>query len=166
MNPMIILRMPRLVLTVTLLLAGCGNAPPAAEADLGPRTETIYLIHRGWHTDIGLTIDKAGESFARLRGKFPDARTLVFGFGDRAYLLHRTYGIGEMLATLLPGPGTVLVTGLRQPPREAFSDQGVSALQVTTAGLARLDEFIAGSLEREPDGAPRDIGVGPYPDSN
>ena len=151
-----------------LVLAGCAAPlPPAPPADLtaGPKTETIYLVERGWHTDIGLPATQAGATLGQLRTTFPGVRTLVIGFGQRAYLLRPHPDLGDMLAALAPGPGAMLVTALRDTPQTAFPAGDIVVLHVSARGLARLVDFIAGSFERASDGALHAIADGPYPGS-
>jgi len=158
----------RLALAVCLALAGCAApVPPAPPAELtaGPKTETIYLVERGWHTDIGLPATQSGDALAELRTTFPGVHTLVIGFGQRAYLLHREHDLADMLAALAPGAGALLVTALRDTPQTAFPADDVVVLKVSTRGLARLTDFIAGSFERPPDGTLHAIADGPYPGS-
>jgi len=151
-----------------LALASCAPPlPPAPPAELtaGPKTETIYLIERGWHTDIGLQAVQAGDTLGELRTTFPGVHTLVIGLGERAYLLHREHDLGDILAALAPGPGALLVTALRDTPQTAFPADDVVVLQVSARGLARLIDFMTGSFERPPDGALHAIADGPYPGS-
>jgi uncharacterized protein (TIGR02117 family) len=161
----------RIILAVglsCLMLAGCAAPlPPAPPADLtaGTKTETIFLIERGWHTDIGLLATQAGDTLGQLRTTFPGVHTLVIGFGERAYLLHRQVDLRDMLAALAPGPGAMLVTALRDTPDTAFPEADVVVLRVSTRGLAQLIDFITKSFERAPDGAPLEIAPGPYPGS-
>jgi hypothetical protein len=90
---------------------------------------------------------------------------LLFGFGERAWLLHRQHDVTDMLAAVLPGPGALLVTALSVPPRSAFPPENVIPLRVSMRGLAQLNDFISRSFELTPDGAPRAIADGPYPGS-
>lgn len=155
----------RAVFAVALLgaaLAGCAAPSPPEALTAGPKTETIYLIERGWHTDIGIDADQVDPSLAALRMALPGARVLLIGFGERAYLLRREHDFGDMLAALIPGPGALLVTGLRDPPAMAFPAGDVVMLHVSSRGLAQLNGFLARSFERTQDGAPREIGGGPY----
>jgi len=157
-----------LALAACLVLAGCAApVPPAPPAELtaGPKTATIYLVERGWHTDIGLPATQPGDALGELRTTFPGVHTLVIGFGQRAYLLHREHDLADMLAALAPGPGAMLVTALRDTPQTAFPVDDVVVLQVSARGLARLTDFIAESFERPPDGALHAIADGPYPGS-
>ncbi len=151
-----------------LVLASCAAPlPPAPPAELtaGPKTETIYLVERGWHTDIGLQAAQAGDTLEEPRTTFPGVDTLVIGFGQRAYLLRREHNLADMLAALAPGPGALLVTALRDTPQAAFPADDVVVLHVSARGLARLTDFITASFERSPDGALHAIAEGPYPGS-
>ena len=47
---------------------------------------TIYVVGRGWHTDIGLSVDEVTGPLASLERDFPGIRFMVFGFGERAVL--------------------------------------------------------------------------------
>jgi uncharacterized protein (TIGR02117 family) len=160
----------RLVLAVLLgclVLAGCGAPVPPPPADLtaGPPTETIFLVERGWHTDIGLQATQLGDTLGQLRTTFPGVHTLVIGFGQRAYLLHPHPDFGDMLAALAPGPGAMLVTALRDTPQTSFPAEDIVALHVSARGLARLVDFVTQSFERTPDGTLHAIADGPYPGS-
>jgi hypothetical protein len=143
-------------------LAGCAGPPSDPALTAGPRTETVYLIERGWHTDIAIPADQVGDQLSPLRTTFPGVRVLVFGFGERAYLLHRTHDLGDMLAALFPGPGAILVTALRDPPEAAFPAHDVVMLRISAGGLRQLDAYVASAFEFGPDGAPRMITEGPY----
>lgn len=148
-----------------LVLVGCAAPAPSADLTAGPPTETIFLIERGWHTDIGLQATQVGDMLGQLRATFPGVHTLVIGFGERAYMLHPDHDFGDMLAALTPGPGALLVTALHTTPGAAFPAGDVVELHVSARGLARLTDFIAGSFEPPPNGALRAIADGPYPGS-
>jgi uncharacterized protein (TIGR02117 family) len=155
----------RRIVALCVGLAGCAAPPPSPDLTEGPKTETVYLVQRGWHTDIGMTADQFGAPLGRLRSVFPGVKVALFGFGERAYLMHRQHGFADMVAALIPGPGALLVTALSVRPGYAFPSQDVVVLHVSARGLARLNEFIAGSFEWTQDGAPRAIADGPYPGS-
>jgi uncharacterized protein (TIGR02117 family) len=132
---------------------------------VGPKTETIFLVARGWHTDVGLLAAQVGDPLGQLRATFPGVHTLLIGFGQRAYLLRRRDDSGDMLAALVPGAGALLVTALRSTPQSAFPAGDVTVLHVSARGLARLAGFVANSFERTSGGALREIAAGPYPGS-
>lgn len=148
-----------------LVLAGCATRPPPRDLTAGPPTETIFLIERGWHTDIGLQATQIPDPLGQLRMTFPGVHALLIGFGERAYLLHREHDVADMLAALIPGPGALLVTALTTSPEAAFPTGDVVELHVSAHGLARMTDFITGSFERTSAGALRPIADGPYPGS-
>lgn len=151
-----------IVVALGAVVSGCATLPPPAALTAGPRSETIYLIERGWHTDIGINADQIDPSLAALRTALPGASVLLIGFGERAYLLRREHDFGDMLAALIPGPGALLVTGLRDRPQSAFPPGDVVTLQVSARGLVELNGFLTRSFEREANGAPRELASGPY----
>jgi uncharacterized protein (TIGR02117 family) len=168
--------LPLAACLLSLALGGCGSLPPPPNSlTEGPKTETIYLVERGWHTDVGVRADdldasagrnsSQGPSVGRFREIFPGVRTVLFGFGERAYLLHPNHNFADMLAALMPSPGAMLVTALRTAPDDAFPRQDVVALHISPAGLAALDDFLTRSFETTPQGDFRPIANGPYPGS-
>jgi hypothetical protein len=96
---------------------------------------------------------------------FPGARYLLFGFGDRHYLLARGRGL-SLLRALLPGPGIVLVTGLPLLPEidEPADQSSVIRLDLSVQQSGKLQTFIWNSLSRR-DGAAVPVQQGPYPGS-
>ena len=161
----LVLRGRLLALLACLTLAACAAPAPPPELTAGPKTETIYLVARGWHTDIGLQAAQLGDTLDQLRTRFPGVQTLVIGFGERAYLLHREHGVGDMLAALIPGPGAMLVTALRDSPVDAFPAGDTITLHVSPRGLARLVDYISHAFERNPDDTLQELAAGPYPGS-
>jgi hypothetical protein len=139
-------------------LAGCSAAPRQPE----PAVAIVSVIDRGWHTDLGLAVTDLSAPLAAVAHDFPRASYLVFGFGDRAYLLSRRQGFPEMLEALFPGPGLMLVTALRVPPSNAFGASRVVSLPLSSAGLARLTAFIWHDLVTDRNGQPLSLGYGPY----
>ena len=67
---------------------------------------TLYVVERGWHTDIGISADEVSTPLASLGQGFPGVRFMVFGFGERAYYMgliwerqghayHRQHGLSS-----------------------------------------------------------------------
>ena len=139
---------------------------PVAE---GPYDTLVHVIRRGWHTDIA--VPAAGPlvpELASLARDFPGVRHLVFGFGDRAYLMEPGAGPLATVRALLPGRGAILLTALAATPEEAFGPAAVVALPLAGPEFRRLQRFLADGLDRT-GLAPGDrlppLAAGPYPGS-
>jgi uncharacterized protein (TIGR02117 family) len=146
-------------------LAGCGTVPRrAADAepmlDAGPAV-TIYVIKRSWHTDIGFDAADLHPPLASMRPALPEAHYLLFGFGDKHYLLTRENSFQGMVGAVWPGEGLVLMTGLEATPEQAFGVNGVTRLQVRAAQALMLEEFIWNTLATH-DGVATALAPGPY----
>lgn len=120
---------------------------------------TVYVVRRGWHTDIGFTAGDLHSPLAQVRSVFPGARFVLFGFGDRHYLTHS--GPRSIVGALWPGPGLVLATGLRASPAEAFGQDEVLTLAVSRAQLQALQRFVWRTLAIR-HGAVTPLQAGPY----
>jgi hypothetical protein len=149
-----------LPLFAALALSGCAAAP--LERFPGPVEQTVYVIGRGWHTEIGLSVAALAPPLNVLAARFPGARALTFGFGDRAFVLARHRGIGDALGALLPSRGLILITALNTSPTEAFGAGHVVALKVTRAGLAAIGAYIWNGLATGNGRLPPPYRAGPY----
>ena len=140
-------------------LAGCATAPLDAPVPYGEAT--IYIVGRGWHTDIGLSVSEVPGPLASLERDFPGVRFMVFGFGEREYYMGRNEGAGEMLAALFPSKSAILLTPLHASPSEAFANQQVVTLQLPKSGVQQIAKQIWDDLEKTADGLPARLGDGP-----
>jgi len=140
-------------------LAGCSALPPIA---IPEGEATIYVIGRGWHTDIGLPVDAAIGPLASLERDYPGVRFLVFGFGERGYFMGHEAGSGAMLAALLPSQGAILLTALAASPVEAFAAHRVVTLHLPRASVERIAARLWQDLEIAADGSPVRLADGPY----
>jgi uncharacterized protein (TIGR02117 family) len=143
-------------------LCGCVSMPPETRAS---GDAVIYVVGRGWHTDIGLPVDEVNGSLAGLERGYPGIRFMVLGYGERAYLMARGGGSGEMLAALFPSKSAILMTALLTPPSEAFPDHDVVTLRLTQDGIDRITDLIWQTLEKTADGSAYRLADGPYPGS-
>ena len=128
-----------------------------------PANAEIAVVERGWHTDIALPTDELTGPLASLERDYPGAQYLVFGFGERAYLMAHG-GFGEMVAALFPSPSAVLMTALRAPPAEAFGTGDAVTLRLNQVGVDRIASFIWQDLVQQ-DGTAERLTDGPYPGS-
>jgi len=143
-------------------LAGCaaatlmpGRAVPSGDA-------AIYVVGRGWHTDIALPVVEVSGPLASLEDDYPGVRYMVFGFGERAYYMSHDEGSGEMLTALFPSKSAILLTALSAPPAEAFADQQVVTLRLSQSGADRIAALIWQSLQKTADGSALRLADGPY----
>lgn len=149
-----------------LLLASCTVqrtrvVPPTTESP-GSRV-LAYVVRRTWHVDIGFATKDLEPPLSSLRDAFPGGQYLLFGFGDRQYLLARGRG-SSLLEALWPGRGIVLVTGLRLAPKDAFGEDSVIGLELTAEQATDLQSFIWNTLATR-DGVAAPLQAGPYPGS-
>jgi uncharacterized protein (TIGR02117 family) len=149
------------------VLAGCSAATPIEpHGEAVSRTEVLYVISGGWHTEIGLPVAALGGSVAALSPEFAGARFLVFGWGARDYYMARNPGIGEVLRAIVPGPAVMLVIPLHIAPEGFFGASNVVAVRVAPDGIERLSRLLWDYLTPDKEGSsPRQIGAGPYPRS-
>ena len=163
---LVLTRATALGLSVSLVLAGCGTVPSKRAADVGSTVAagppvTIYVIKRSWHTDIGFDATDLHPPLATLRLALPEAHYLLFGFGDKHYLMTRANSFQGMVGAVWPGEGLVLLTGLKGTPEQAFGVNGVVRLRVSAAQARRLEEYVWNTLATE-NGVATALAPGPY----
>ncbi len=157
---------PVLGLLLAGLIGGCAGGPVPVRSSNSPvGAYRVYVVDRGWHTEIGLPAAALDGRLAALADEFPGARFLTIGFGDRHYLLARDTGFLDLVRALFPGDSALLVTGLKASPGEAFGEDNVVALGVSAAGFHRIEDFIADNSAAGRDGKWRRLADGPYPGS-
>jgi hypothetical protein len=141
------------LLACGMLLPGCSAAPPRAadhESHGSPEpSAVIYVVRRAWHVDIGFATAELQPPLAALRANLPGARYLLFGFGDRHYLVDQDRGAGGMLAALWSGEGVVLVSGLSASAQDAFGAQHVVEIRVSASQAAAAQQFVWQSLANQ-----------------
>jgi hypothetical protein len=121
----------------------------------------MYLARRSWHIDVGFAVHDLGPSLAFVVRRFPRAKYLFFGFGDRHYLLSKGKGPSTLAGALFPGPGLILVTTLENSPAQAFGGPHVLEFALPAAQAAAAQSFVRRALAGgEGDIAP--LAEGPY----
>jgi hypothetical protein len=109
----------------------------------------LFVARRGWHIDIGLSVEDLTPPLTSLAAYLPEARYLFYGFADKHYLLAPQRNAPVLLSALWPGAGIILATGLSNSPQQAFGGQKVVALQIDAEQLAALQAFIWKSLRTQ-----------------
>jgi uncharacterized protein (TIGR02117 family) len=135
------------------------------ETGSASRTELVYVVSGGWHTELGLPVGAISGRLAALKSEFPGASYLVFGWGARDYYMARNPGIGDILHAVAPGPAVMLVIPLQIPPEAFFGASNAFVIHVSRDGIEHLSQFLWDYLAVDKEGPPRRIGTGPYPQS-
>jgi hypothetical protein len=148
-----------------LLLAACSAVSARPDLPTLARPIPVYVIARDWHTEIGLRAEDLAGPLAELRARFPGARTLLFGFGDRHYLATPDPDFGDMLLAILPSPGALLVSGIATSPEAAFGAPHVVRVMLSDDGVRRAAAYVWNSFAHTGSGTPVAFADGPYPGS-
>ena len=157
----------QLVVAAMLSLCACAGLParvqrPGTVADA--TAVDILLVRRGWHVDVGFADDDLGGLLAGLGSPLPGARYVLFGFGDRRYLVTHDESSCSAVAALWPGAAVVLVSGLTATPDAAFSPKQVLRLAVSKSQARAAQDFIWQSIHAAY-GPTTPLATGPYPGS-
>jgi uncharacterized protein (TIGR02117 family) len=148
-----------------LALTACStiHAPEVATytgGDAGPPV-VIYVIKRSWHTDIGFAAADLHSPLASVRTNLSGVRYVLFGFGDRHYLLNRGSRASSLVGALFPGAGLVLLTALKATPEEAFGADAVIRLRLSARQERALEDFVWKTLATT-NGSTSVLAPGPY----
>jgi hypothetical protein len=152
------------VLAVACLwLAACSSLPTSgavAARSITAASGSVYVIRRGWHVDVGVAVGDLRPPLSDVAGQLPGARFVLFGFGDRRYLLHGR----NLLAALWPGAGIILATGVRDDLPETFGQENVVSAALDAEEMSALQAFVLATLNTT--GGPLiALAPGPYPGS-
>jgi len=119
---------------------------PAARPDSASDEVPVYVVRRKWHVDIGFAATDIDPTLAPIKSQFAGANYLLFGFGDRAYLLSKNKRSPTLLRALWPGPGLILVTSIEGSPASAFGSSQVIELRISGAESRAIQGFIRASI--------------------
>ena len=152
---------------MALLLAfgGCASAPRAAPpACQSAPTEgtTLYVVNRGWHTELGVPASALMGPLSIFRAIYPGARMVMFGYGKRTFMTARADRASEYLLGPFPGPAVIEAIGLRVLAPSAYGPGGILALSLPPGGAAQLSDFIWRDLVLDHTGAPLLVGPGKF----
>lgn len=150
-----------------LLSAAClgpvrGLYPP----ETGDVTVTVHVVRHGWHSGLVIRRDQIPSGAWPEHDRFPAARFLEVGWGDRAFYQSPDAGIALALGASFASGGSVLhLTGLDRPPAEYFAHAEITAVDLSAEGVEALARFVSQAYARDASGAPIDLGPGLYPSS-
>lgn len=146
------------------VLAACSATPPACTSRPGAN-DVAYVVNRGWHVEIGLPTAELTAPLTFYRTVFPQARTLMFGYGKRTFFTAKVETPSDYLLGPFPGHAVIQVTGLLVSPSHAYPDTDVLALTLPPGGGAALSDFIWDQLGKDHTGEPRLVAPGNFPGS-
>ncbi len=148
---------------VVACLTGCAlwSPPSSAASTTAPIHHTVYVVRRGYHTDIGLKAGDLSGPLAVVAARFPSAQTILVGFGDRTFVTTPRRWLGDWVLALLPGRGAMLVTGLRTRPEIAVGASNVIRLKLDEAQFDGVQAYVNASFAVTQH-APVWIADGPY----
>jgi len=150
-------------LVVAAAWGACGDvarrdAPVVGTAD---HSVTLFVIRRSWHTDIGFDVADLQPPLASLHAALPKAHYLLFGFGDKHYLMSHAGAINRLTGAVWSGEGLVMLTGLEATPEAAFGAEDVVRLTVSATQAQALEDFVWRTLATQ-NGAAKLVATVPY----
>jgi hypothetical protein len=141
--------------------SGCATWPALHEPAQQTADARLFIVKRGWHIDVGVAVQDLTPPLRVVQAQMPQARYLLFGFGDRRYLTARSQRLDALLAALRPGAALILLTGLRDTPQDAFGAQAVRVLPLQAQQMQAVQAFIWQTLTHAR-GQPIRVQSGPY----
>lgn len=131
---------------------------------LGDRA--VMVISTGWHTDIILRASDIPREALPEIADFPDARYVMFGWGDRDYYMTPEPGLWITLkAAFWPTSSVMHAAGFATDPHRYFRAPETVTLMLDDATLHTVIEGIAASFDRGGGAAAPVLGPGLYDDS-
>jgi uncharacterized protein (TIGR02117 family) len=159
---------------LALLLVGVGLAGAACLGPVhglhppppGEATITVHVVRYGWHSGLVMRRDQIPSGAWPEHDRFPAARYVEVGWGDRAFYQSPDAGIALALEASFASGGSVLhVTGLDRPPAEHFVHAEITPVELSAGGAEALARFVSRAYARDASGATIDLGPGLYPGS-
>jgi Protein of unknown function (DUF2459) len=147
---------------VALSAAACSATAPSCTVPLAGH-DSLYVVSRGWHAEIGIPTDQLKGPLAVYHDVFPQARALMFGFGKKTFITAPPESFGEYLLGPVPGPAAIQVTGLAVSPADAYPPGSTITLSLPPGGSQAVSEFLWNELGKDRTGAPRLLSVGSNP---
>jgi uncharacterized protein (TIGR02117 family) len=145
-----------LFLAVAVVLVGCSNAPHVVSGPAefeGSGRHAVYIANHGWHTGVIVPAEAMQERVPALQKRFPEARHLEFGWGDKDFYQAPEMSVTLALKAILwPTDAVTRVVGIREPIRKYARDAGLVGLCVDDQSLQALLTFLETSFAPDPAG--------------
>jgi hypothetical protein len=155
-----------LVFSALVLLQGCAAISSSRQQEPSGADSTLIVVRRGWHIDVGFSTGEISAPLDAIGSSLAPSRYLLFGFGDKHYLVAKHKSFPQMLGALWPGEAMMLVTLLGVSPEEAFDakDEEVIRLALSATQAQTAQRFIWNSFFKT-EADPTLYASGPYPGS-
>lgn len=129
----------------------------------GEASVTVHVVGHGWHTGIVIRRDDIPTEAWPESGRFPAARFLEVGWGDRAFYESPDAGVSLALKAAFASATSVLhVAGFDRPASESFPRAEIIAIELSRRGMDSLSRFVSQAYARDAAGQPIELGSGLY----
>jgi len=135
-----------------LIVSAC--APAIHPCPRSAAGDVVYVVGQGWHAEIGIPAHELGKDLAFYRTIFPQARTIMFGYGKKTFFTAPPQTISEYVLGPFPGPAVIHVVGIRVTPTEAYPPENTVALALPPGGGQALSAYIWKDLAKDISGKP------------
>lgn len=126
-------------------------APAVAPAAAGDCV-VLHLWSNGYHADLGLPAEALPEDHP-LRRLYPHARTLLIGWGERAFYSSDGADMLKALDAIIPpSPSVMHVVDGAESGAVYLGPTAERTFAVSRAGAARLAAYLSDALELDADG--------------
>lgn len=148
-----------------LLFTACsGPITELYPGDQAKRTIPVFIVSHGWH--VAIAIESAYiKPYLPYHEQQPDAKYLMFGWGDKRYYTNRNAGTWLMLrAAFFPTQSVLHVVGVNQPLEQYFRSSTIVRVMISRQGAEQMSKYIANQF-RITDGSLKVAADGLYPNS-
>jgi uncharacterized protein (TIGR02117 family) len=142
-----------------------GRAAPDTTGRAVPDTWVAVVSH-AWHTDIAVRLVDVPPGSWPDADRVPGAEIIEIGWGDRDYFTAPEETLALGVRAVLGSRGSALrVVWLDGPIERHFPHSDVVEIPVARSDLPRLIGYVRDSYALTAEGAPIDLGPGPWPRS-
>ncbi|MBS4076006.1 DUF2459 domain-containing protein [Ameyamaea chiangmaiensis] len=136
-------------------IAGCSGPVPSPAVCTGPATTTVWVVDRGWHTELAVPATLLNGPAAYFRKVFPSARTILIGYGKKTFITAPADDLSAYLIGPFPGPAVIQVGALSVLPTDAYATGDIAPIALSDTQARALSEAINDDLAIGHDGRPR-----------
>jgi len=157
--------MKNLLISALFLFTACSGAiTELYPEEKSERNVPVFIVNHGWHVAIAIESSYIKPHLPQ-PDQYPDAKYLMFGWGDRCYYTNRNAGTWLMLrAAIFPTESVLHVAGVNRPLDQYFRSSTIVRIMISTQGADQMSKYIANQF-RITDGALTVAADGLYPNS-